>query len=429
MEKSSLLIKLSFILISLDSLLVYFSKQFTGAIYQVNLSIPLLLLLVLATRGKRFLMPETHVFAMLSISTLGFMTGIILLPGLGLGRFFEITSALIAFIIGHAFIRWSKNSDEVTPILLGIGLVYVFTCVIALSNTLPTYFPVINKLWSLNGTLVNRPEITTDQNFQIFYLIPGLLVLSLPLKKLRAILTTICFIGSLYTMAQLQTRSGFLVCSSIGLMCVFAPIWTKSLGRKKTILYPIAMMIAIAVFLPLIYEYASGLILRFTNTDYSTGLGRLHSFLYLFDKIYLPNWWLPHGNAEFISLTGNKPHSNPTAFFLEGGLLSLFAWFWLFVAPLYRLSRLFFKRRLDNLTTMLLIGGIAFLITQLSLNIPLMDQIWLWAGMILGAEARLKNLSKIKKNDEQQHKSDTLNDLVMNDSKYKYPVLKLKKNP
>ena len=285
MNKSSTLTKLAFILISLDSLLVYFSKQLTGTIIATNLVIPLFLLLILATRGIRYLTPETRVLVMLSISTLGFITGIILLPEFGLRRFFEIISALIAFIVGYAFIRWSKNSDEVAPILLGIGLIYVITCGIALSHTLPSYFPVINKVWALNGALFNRPEVTTDQNFQIFYLIPGLIVLALPLRKIRLALTIFCFIGSLYVMAKLQTRSGFLICFSIAFMCIFAPIWTKSLGRKKTILLPVAGIITASVFLPLILEYASVLILRFTNVDFSTGLGRLHSFLYLFDNI------------------------------------------------------------------------------------------------------------------------------------------------
>ena len=390
MEKSSIYIKIAFVLIFLDSLFVYFSKQYLGAIIPVNLSIPVLVALAAITKGKKHIMPEQKIIVILLFTMIGFSAGTIILPEFGLSRITEIISALLAFIVGYAFIRWSKDSDEISPIFLGIGLAYSLTCMIALSHILPSLFPVIDKLWSLDGTLINRPEVTTDQNFQIFYLLPGLLVLALPLKKWRLLLSIVCFAGSLYALAKLQTRSGILVCFSVAAMCIFAPIWTKSLGRKKTFVFPIATLIIAAAFLPLILDYAHEIILRFTKTDFSTGLGRLHSLLYLFENIYKPTWWIPHGNAEMLALTGNKPHSNPTGIFLDGGLLSLVGWFLLFIMPLYRLSRKFFKRQLDNLTTMLLIGGVAFMIIQLSLNVPLMDQIWLMAGAVIAAETRLK---------------------------------------
>lgn len=391
MYKNNILAKLAFILVSLDSFFVYFGKQVVGTIIPVNLTLPLILILILITKGKKYLVPENHILFGLSLSILGFTAGVIILPEFGMERIFEIISAIMAFIIGYIFIRWSRNTDEVANVMLTIGLIYTATCVIALSHKLPNLFPVIERLWSLNGTLISRPEVTTDQNFQIFYFIPGILLLALPLKKIKLTLVIICFLGSLYSLAELQTRSGVLVFFSIAIMCVFAPIWTKSLGRKKTVVYPIVGILSAAAFLPIILQYADAIILRFTKTDYSTGLGRLHSFLYLFDNIYKLTWWIPHGNSEFLQITGNKPHSNPTGIFLDGGIFALIGWLWLFVAPIYRLSKLFFKRQLDNLTTMLLIGGIAFLTIQLSLNVPLMDQVWLWAGIILGAESRLKN--------------------------------------
>lgn len=422
--QSSIFIKAAFILIFLDSLLVYFTKQQLGVIIPVNLTIPVLLIAAAVSRGPKHITPDIKTILVLSMTMLGFFAGVVILPEFGRARIFEIVSATIAFIVGFTFIKWSRDSNEVAPIFLLIGIAYSITCMIALSRISPGLFPVIDKVWSLNGTLINRPEVTTDQNFQIFYLIPGLLILSLPLKKLRLILTLVCFIGSLYALAKLQTRSGILVCFSVAVMCVIAPIWTKSLGRKKTYIFPIITALVAAISLPIILEYAHEIILRFTKTDFSTGLGRLHSLLYLFDNIYKPTWWIPHGNAEMMALTGNKPHSNPTGIFLDGGILSLTGWVILFVLPIFRLSKLFFKRKLDNLTTMLLIGCIAYMIIQLSLNVPLMDQIWLLAGALIGAEDRLKRLSSDNNTTNNEFKKNYLSDNTTNTSYDRYPKLR-----
>lgn len=383
-----ILVVVAFVLIALDSLMTYIGKQITGTILPVNIIIPFLIAAIFVIKGKNYILPDKKHMIWLSVAALGLTAGTLTIPNTGIGRLFEVAGALVAFITGYMFSRWAKDEDQAAKPLLLIGLLYTAVCVIAVSKLMPQYFPIITKLWAFNGELIERPEVTTDQNFQIFYLIPGIIVFALPFKKIRFILSSLVILGSLYTLAVLQTRSGLLVAIGLIALITLAPIWSRNLGKWKIYLIPAISLVVAVLFLPKILSLASAIIIRFTETDYSTGLGRLHSFLYLFDKIYNPLWWLPQGNEEFKQLTGNIPHANPTAMFLEGGILALVAWIALVISPLIKLSFLFIKSRLDNTSIMLYFGGLGVFITQLTLNVPLMDQIWLWAGVTNGLLAR-----------------------------------------
>jgi hypothetical protein len=88
--------------------------------------------------------------------------------------------------------------------------------------------------------------------------------------------------------------------------------------------------------------------------------------------------------------TGARPHSNITATFLEGGILSLAAWFALVVYPVARLGLLFISGRLSHASTMIFIGCLTMLVLQLSLNVPMNDQVWLWTGAGVGVLAKEK---------------------------------------
>jgi len=393
-HKLHILAKTAFVLITLDSLMTYIGNELTGSILPVNIIVPPILAILVIVKGKDYLMPNLATTTWLSIAILGFFTGIFTISELGISRLFEIISAVIAFVTGYAFARWVSDEDEAAKPLLLIGIIYTTVCVIAISKLLPQYFPMVIKLWAFNGQLIERPEVTTDQNFQIFYLIPGIIIFTLPFQKFRFSLALYIILGSLYTLIGLQTRSGLLIAVGLIFLATFSPIWTKTLGKWKLYTIPLLGILVFIIFLPTIHTFANAIMIRFTETDYSTGLGRLHSFLYLFDKIYNPLWWLPHGNQEFIKLTGNLPHSNSTALFLDGGIFALVAWIILVIVPLLKLSKWFLKSRLDNLSVMLFLGALGSFIAQMTLNVPLMDQVWLWAGVSNGILARQKIISK-----------------------------------
>ena len=48
----------------------------------------------------------------------------------------------------------------------------------------------------------------------------------------------------------------------------------------------------------------------------------------------------------------------------------------------------FLKRRIDAIGVVVMIVAVSMLITQLSLNVATMKQIWLWAGATLGVLAK-----------------------------------------
>jgi len=197
-------------------------------------------------------------------------------------------------------------------------------------------------------------------------------------------------VGAMFILARLQTRSGSLAFLGIGLLCLLAPLRNKRLGRWKLVTIGIAGLVFLATGLPWLLKHSNLLIARFIDTDYATGYGRLLGFTYLFEHLFDPLWWSPQGNAEFAQRyqgTGSDavPHSNITAMFLEGGIIGLCAWLILFLAPAWQLSIMFLRNRIDPLATMILMGGICMLVTQMSLNVPFFKQPWLWAGAVVGA--------------------------------------------
>jgi O-antigen ligase len=374
----------AFLILMLDSLINYFLGTFVARV-PINLLVPLLLACSFLQRGPSHLLPPPSI--MMTLAAFFTVCSIAILTAYGTTphRLLELGSAATAFITGFALFRQTNDERAVARLFMLVALLYVVTCTVALLKIAPSLFPVKSGIWSLHGTLIERPEVTTDQNFQIFYLMPIVPLLALPFRPLRFAIVIAGFVGAAFVLAQLQTRSGMLVLISLAAFALLMPIRMKSLGRRK--LLPLAMVsgIALLISVPLLYRFGGVLIERFTNTDYSTGLGRLHSFLYLFEKLLDPNYWIPRGNQEFLLRTGNVPHNNVTAFFLEGGLIGLVCWFLLMLVPLIKLWRTFWRRRLHHVGCMVLVMGIGMFVVQMSLNVPFVDQIWLWSGSAVGA--------------------------------------------
>ena len=320
---------------------------------------------------------------LLFVGVLGFSVGIVTIPEVGYSRLLTLGSATCAFFIGVCCANNIKHVDRFANVCIFIGIVYCFVCMAALLKLYPPLFPLKLSLGFRDGVQVIRPEITTDQNFQIFYLLPSVLVLALPFRIKRFLLSFTCFSLSFYILTQLKTRSGILVLLGTLLLCIVAPLGSRQLGKTKILSLPLFMGLIAILFLPLIIGFSTGLIERFTGS-YHTFYGRIISIVYLAKHVLLPEWWIPQGNAAFIKATGNLPHSNITAFFLEGGLPGLVAWIGLFLIPLIRLFVKFAAKRFSVLETVLFIGCISTMVAQLSLNAPLHEHVWLWGGIGVG---------------------------------------------
>ena len=393
---------IAFAVLLCDSAFSYFTRPIIG-FTAVNIDVPIILLIITAGWSYRSFVPPAWAVIAIACMSVGFIIGIY---NIGLHdkvdfnsyRFIPLFSAIAAFLLGFFSFRWHNNIETYSKAFAWIGIIYSVICVVALLGLAPRFFPVINSLWSDNGIIRKRPEVTTDQNFQIFYLLPGVLLLALPFRLVRGTIASLLTVAALYSLAQLQTRSGTFALFATILLCTIAPFWTPSLGKEKVFWLPALSLLVALINLDLIVESSSLLIERITNLqsdtsfDYSTGIGRLSSFLYLFDHLSDPTWWvLPQGYNEFFKLHNTIPHSNITAMFLEAGIFGLLGWIILFLVPVIKLSILFFKKRLDELATLIFIGTVAVLTIQLSLNVPLMDQVWLWAGAAVGTLERIKN--------------------------------------
>lgn len=320
---------------------------------------------------------------------LALLMGVALAPDISTQRLYQIAGVIVYFLCGYIFSRWTRDHKVVQDTFLVIGTLYVSVCVVALLKIWPVWFPVIEALWAKGVVIETRPEIMTDQNFQIFYLIPVAVGLLMPLSFRKAIFFGILTLGSLYTLAQLQTRSGALVfgfCLTIGL---FATIRNKDMGQTKAIVAPMLGIIAALAALPIIIKAADLLIYRFTDHGYRTAMGRIESITFLIEKIIDPTWWLPRGNEEFVATHGNIPHSNITAYYLEGGLFGLIFWLLLVVIPaLYLLTKMV-KGGLDAVSASITCGVVSVLLLQMTLNVPAHSQVWLWAGAGIGVIDRL----------------------------------------
>jgi hypothetical protein len=371
------------VIIFTDSLINYFLRTFFVPL-PVNtlVIIPFFGLFLLGRLPQVTPRPTTLIWLMLAVA--GYTTGVFSAPDITAHRFLEIASALLAFLVGFGFFKNNADEDILARLFLFVTIAYVVVCLVALSRTMPSLFPVTDQIWSQKGILQRRPEVTTDQNFQVFYLFPAALLLALPFQPKRSLPALFVVVGSLFILAKLQTRSGALIFLGTVFLALSSPIFAKGLGRKKVAVLPVLGFFGVLAAMPLIVASADLLIYRFMHTDYYTGLGRLHSFLYLFEHVWNPLWWIPQGNEGFVLATGNKPHSNITAAFLEGGLLGLVAWIALIFVPIIRLGHRFVRGRLSNFAVIGYLGCVAMFVIQLSLNVPMVDQVWLWAGVGVG---------------------------------------------
>lgn len=386
----------------LDSMFTYFANHWFGFLPPVNTLLIVILFIIVFTQGMHVILPPAHYFAVLVAGFFAFLAGKVLTGQIDVYRIGEVVLSFVAFFIAFFAFRWSDHVETYAKVFLYVSLTYVAVCVVALLKILPGVFPVVNAVWSDNGVPVLRPEITTDQNFQIFYLFPIALLLALPFRFVRSGLAILGAIGALFVLAKIQTRSGFLVFCGVALLVLLAPLWTKNLGRGKTVIMPILLTVVLILNHDVIMQVGDHLIARFTERT-GAGLGsqmgqdRLESSLFGMQHLLNPDWWIPRGSQEFINRYGFLPHSTMTAVYLEGGLVGLLVWLIIFVFPLLALGLLLIKRKLDSLATLVLIGGLASLAIQMSLYVPFLKHTWLWAGAALGTLIRVRSATPQKR--------------------------------
>lgn len=380
----SWLLAVPFVITFCDSAFSYFMRPL-GVTVTANVLIPLVLVYLGLFVGSSILWISRTYVIWLGALVLGLSMAAATADYVSSHRILEASGCAAAFYSGYIFWRQCSEEKRLTLILITLSLLYIAICIVALLKIDPAHFPITVNYWNMDGVGQARPRVTADANMQFYYMFPAALALVLPLQFFRTSTALIAAIGALYVLVMLQTRSGIIVFGLVLLMTLVAPAWERDLGRKKAIIISAIGILIVVVAWPVIERFAAALIYRFQDSTMMSGNGRVGSTMYFFEHLLDPYWWLPRGPEDFVKRFGGLPHSNLTGIFLDGGLLGLMAWLMLVLRPLCKMTILFLLNRLDPVGVMALIGGIAVVALQLTLNNTTMDQIWLWAGALAGA--------------------------------------------
>jgi len=314
------------------------------------------------------------------------------------GKLFKSFSALVSLLIGYYAFRQINNERYLSIVFLVAGSIYTLVCFIAVLRVAPGLFPVIDALWADGWTLVSRPEVTTDQNFQIYYLFFLCFILFFSVTNITRALVLLGSVLALYSLSQLQTRSGVLLYLAAFLLSVYGAARLNFIKPVYIFLAAGLGLIVIVNKIDAIYGMASYLIDRFVDDDYRNLEGRVKSASYLLELVASPiAWFVPQGLGSFERLFGGFPHSNYTAIFLEGGILSFFGFLVLQVFTIVRVGLLSLKYKLDSVTLAALFGAMISLMGSLSLCVPYHEHVYLWVGALIGAEMRLRHIARLRR--------------------------------
>jgi O-antigen ligase len=400
------------VLTLLDSLFNYFIQQAVGTPLPTNAAVAMLVLLALAYTNIGRGIPTISVLLLLSIGVAGYLVGAITAVPDTVMQAGKVFTAVMSLFIGFNAFRHARSARQLVHVFLCVGSLYIVVCLIALLKIFPSVFPVINSYGFRDGVLFSRPEVTIDQNFQIFYLFIVVFSFAIKERKLYEIAGILGAVASIFILLTLQTRSGLLIMLAVTGLASVLPV----LQRKRNMLWLLAVFGVVAMLVlthaDKIMEVAAGMISRMGDDEFKTFWGRVYSARYLFEKLINPLWWVPRGNGEFFMLTGNIPHFSPTGAFLEGGILALVMWFGLFLWPLVRWSGKVIKISADEVMVIAAIGAAASMAASLSLNAHLFNGCWLWAGALIGAEHRLRCNCRIAASQERAELNEVDNRVV-----------------
>jgi len=376
-----------FALVVFDSLFTYLLSPYFGLL-PVTV-IPAALYFIMLVRFGKAVVPSFSVILWLVLAYLSFALGIFAIPEFGPSRLLTLSGAIVAFLAGYILFKYPPRPTRLSFFVMGLGGAYAIVGSLALLRVFPEVFPIgLSGQWALGGEVYQRPEITTDPNFQVFYVAPVLLGLVGVVGAKRFLIAAGLWILAAYTVAGVQSRSGALIFAAATTILLIDVMRANKRyrGRLASLIF-IASGILVLVLLPIVADVAELMYKRLFEVGYRTGEGRLRSFLYLFEHLFEPGWWVPQGNSEFQSRSGGvAPHANVTAFFLEGGLGGLVFWIAVFLVPIYRLGVRWLRNELPVRARIAFFGALVMWVAQMSLNVPLWDQVWLWAGSAVYAE-------------------------------------------
>ena len=370
-----------FIWLLLDSLILYMVRRYF--FFPINSMLPFLVVIAHFIDQRKNAIPIWLIGAM-SMVGIGLLLGT--LSGDPLWRNTKtFVTAVCGFIIGYRAVLTANDLRPFINLLGWIGLIYTMVCLLAISGVNNTFFPVSYLEGYDDGVLVRRAEITTDQNHQIYYLFPLLMVFSLKQPLLKAIGFTFFALGAIYVAIKMESRSGLLLLI-VGLaMFTLLPAWYKekrSLWRVVGV--GVVGMIAVVFNLSLLQDSTDVVSRRFDSDNLVTLWARIYSALFLYERIWNPLWWFPRGLSTFFNEQGVFPHHAPTFIFLQAGLLGLVGWFILIGWPLFKSFKYILTRKFCITEATIMAGSLISFVASLSLAVAMFEQVWLWGGAAHG---------------------------------------------
>jgi len=321
---------------------------------------------------------------------LSFSVAILSVEGIDSRRFLDLIGAVVGFGVGYGCFAAAKGTGQLRQAFLFVGAAYALVCFIAVTNLYPPLFPVVNGVGLRDGEIFYRPEVTIDQNLQIFYLVPIALLMALENSTLRLIILLTIGAIDAFVLSEIQTRSGSLVFVATFVFAAIVGMRSRSKLDTRLIALASVGLLGGLLFINKIIHVFQNLIARFTVDDFDTLGDRTDAFLFTFKHLFDVEWWVPQGYRSYLHTTHamSLPHSNITAIFVESGMLGLIGWILAVIVPLIVLGIRWLKKRTDPVADIALCGGASMLVTQLSLNISLVQFVWLWSGAVFAALMR-----------------------------------------
>ncbi|WP_133468583.1 hypothetical protein [Paraglaciecola marina] len=372
-------------LLLLDRPIQYVFYGFIGVELPTNRLLPMLAVMLLFTYPTRF---KLKIFDswVLATTVVSLALGTIFLAEYRFSDVISCVGVIVSFFLGLQLTR-IEFSQKLSKVFLFISIVAPTISLIALLG-LSSNLQLIEQLHQVNGVIVPRPEIFTDQNFHFIYVFMSIALIylyrGLNLKKL---LVCILIIINLWSLSEVQTRTGVIFFMFTLLFSIFYNRGAGHKSKNKLLYFFIAAMILIALAAAIIvFSENLSIVSRFENSDSDTGLHRIHSFLFWLTHLFDFKYWIPFGNREFDALYGGIPHSNVSAFYVLGGIMALFGYFVLFVRPAFLLLIEFMSKRcrFTMFEKFLCINVFGMFLVQQTLNVPLTEHTWFWAGVGLG---------------------------------------------
>ncbi|MDA8940244.1 hypothetical protein N9H48_07545 [Pseudoalteromonas marina] len=317
-----------------------------------------------------------------------FALGAWYLPEFERAEIISIIGVVFPFVIG--VIAYDLfHEDKFKKYLLIVCTFSTLISLISVSEVFPSIFKIESQLHMIEGVLVSRPEVFTDQNFHVmytFWLIPLYPFLT---SRSQKVLWAVLVLANFYVLSAIQTRSGLLY--SIFCILIFLHIFGK-LKFHQIMLGSIIFFTVLTLLYVLFFDFIveTTIYSRFT-LDNGTGSHRVESFTFWIYKLFDFSYWVPYGNSEFDYIYGgNIPHANITAFYLNGGIVALVAYFYLIVRPMVLSWVTSYKLKLSAEEMYVVVSAITIFAIQSSLNLPYNEQVWFWAGMTIAMLNSLK---------------------------------------